>query len=69
MITTHVRLLAEARGVRNANQLAKKIGVAANAAVRLWSDDFARIDLPTLNKLCRWLKCQPGRIIRYTPDE
>ncbi|HKV39448.1 MAG TPA: helix-turn-helix transcriptional regulator [Blastocatellia bacterium] len=68
MITTHIRELAEARGFKNAHQLAKALGVAANAGTRLWGDDFSRIDLPTLNKLCRVLRCQPGRLIRYCPD-
>jgi DNA-binding Xre family transcriptional regulator len=69
MITTHVKEVASARGYKNAHQLAVAIGVADNAGVRLWNNGFARIDLPTLNKLCRVLKCQPGKLIRYTPDE
>ena len=27
------------------------------------------IDMKTLNKLCRYLNCQPGDILEYVPDE
>ena len=29
----------------------------------------ARLDRNTLDKLCRVLKCQPGDLLRYVPDE
>ena len=69
MITTHVREIAQQKGYKNAHQLAQALGVAANAGVRLWNNGFTRIDLPTLNKLCKVLKVQPARLIRYTPDD
>lgn len=28
-----------------------------------------KIDLNTIDKLCNLLKCQPGSIIRYIPDD
>ena len=68
MITVHVREVAERRNIPNAHQLAKKAGVPANLAVRVWNGEFERLDLNTLNKLCRALKCQPGTLLRYVPD-
>lgn len=69
MITSHIREMAEKRGIKNAHNLSKVADVPANLAVRVWNDDFERIDRGTLNKLCRALKCQPASLLKYTPDE
>lgn len=68
MITSHVREVAEKRGIRNAHQLAQKAKVPANLAVRVWNDDFERVDRSTLNKLCSALKCQPGMLLKFAED-
>lgn len=69
MITTHIQELAKRRGIENGTQLARAMGVADNVGARLWSQDFERIDKITLNRLCRTLRCQPGQVFKYTPDE
>lgn len=69
MITKHVKEVAQKRGVRNAHQLALTLGVADNVGVRLWNEDFARLDFITLDKLCRALKCQPGTLFKFEHDE
>lgn len=69
MITTHIVETARKRGIQNGTQLADAIGVAHNVGARLWREDFDRIDKTTLDRLCRTLKCQPGRLFKYTPDE
>ncbi len=68
MITLHIRETAEAKGYKNAHQLAVALGVADNAGVRLWNEQFTRLDLDTLNKLCRLFKCQPNKLMRYEVD-
>jgi DNA-binding Xre family transcriptional regulator len=69
MITSHIEEVAKAKGILNAHQLALAMGVSDNLAARVWSGDFERIDKATLNKLCRVLKCQPGKLLKYQPDE
>lgn len=65
MITKHVREMAEARGIRHAHALQKAIGVSPTVAAKLWKGEFEMIGLSTLDKLCRVLKCQPGKLLRY----
>lgn len=67
-MTIHIREIADKRGIKNAHQLALALGVADNAGVRLWNEDFARLDIVTLDRLCRALKCQPGTLFKYEPD-
>ena len=69
MIRFSIRETAVARGIPNAHQLALALGVADNVGVRLWNEKFARIDLITLDRLCRTLRCQPNKLFRYEPDD
>lgn len=69
MVTVHVREVAEQRGFRNAHQLQVALDVSPTAAAKLWKGDFELIGLVTIDKLCRVLKCQPGKLIRYAADE
>jgi DNA-binding Xre family transcriptional regulator len=65
MIKKHIREIAEKRGIRNAYGLQIAIGVSPTVAAKLWSGNFEMIGLGTLDKLCRFLKCQPGRLLSY----
>jgi DNA-binding Xre family transcriptional regulator len=69
MIKVSIREIAEARGIPNAHQLALTLGVADNVGVRLWNEKFARLDLITLDRLCRALRCQPNKLLKFEPDE
>jgi DNA-binding Xre family transcriptional regulator len=69
MIKVKIREKAERRGLTTAYQLQKLLGVSPDVASRLWKADLERIDLITLNRLCRSLKCQPGALLRYVADE
>jgi DNA-binding Xre family transcriptional regulator len=66
MITSHVRKLAERRGIRNALQLSQTLGVSTRTGAKLWTDEFERIDRVTLDKLCETFGCQPGQILKHT---
>lgn len=68
MITKRIQEMALKRGIRNAHGLQKAIDVSPTVATKLWSGNFEMIGLGTLNKLCRVLKCQPDKILRYVPD-
>ncbi|HKC66291.1 MAG TPA: helix-turn-helix transcriptional regulator, partial [Pyrinomonadaceae bacterium] len=66
MITSQIRETAEKRGIKNANQLRVALGVSPTLAARLWRGDFDMIGIATLDKLCRALKCQPEKLLKYT---
>jgi DNA-binding Xre family transcriptional regulator len=68
MITIHVRELAEKRGFKNAHQLQLAAGFAPHVATRLWKGKAERISLDTIDRLCRALECQPGKIFKYVPE-
>ena len=68
MITIHVKEISEKHGFKNAHQLAVALGVADNVGVRLWNENFTRIDLVTLDRLCRLLKCQPNKLFKFVED-
>lgn len=69
MITPTIKAMAGKRGIENANQLTKALSVSPDLGARLWREDFQRIDLTTLDKLCRVLKCKPNDLFRYEPTE
>jgi DNA-binding Xre family transcriptional regulator len=68
MIKVQIRERSEARGITTAYQLQKALGVQPSVAARLWKADFTKIDLGTLDKLCRVLRCQPDKLLRYEAD-
>jgi DNA-binding Xre family transcriptional regulator len=68
MITTRIREIAERRGLTTAYQLQKGLDVSPDVAARLWQGTFTRLDFATLNRLCKFLKCTPGTLIKYEPD-
>ena len=68
MITPNIKQVAERRGIENANQLTKALGVSPDLGARLWRENFQRIDLTTLDKLCRVLRCKPNDLLRYEAE-
>ena len=63
MITLGVREIAEKRGITTAYQLQRDLPASPSVAAQLWSGDFKRVDLGTLDKLCKLLKCRPSDIL------
>jgi putative transcriptional regulator len=52
------------------SELSEKMGVNRVSVSRLKnSEKMPRLHEETLNKLCNILECQPGDLIRFTPDE
>ena len=63
-----IRERAEKRGIKNAHQLGLALGVAPNVSARLWSGEFEKLGMDTLDKLCRVLRCQPDKLLKHVPD-
>lgn len=69
VIKFHIKELAEKRGITTAYQLRLAMGVSPTLASRLWKEEFAKIGVGTLDRLCHALKCKPGRLITFEPNE
>ncbi len=68
MMTVHISEVARQRGITTAYQLQKTLDISPTAAARLWKGEFDMIGLVTLDKLCRVLRCQPGKLLKYEPE-
>jgi DNA-binding Xre family transcriptional regulator len=68
MVKTHVREMAEKRGITTAYQLQKALEISPSVAAKLWSDDFELISKTSLNRLCQLLRCKPDQLISFKPD-
>ena len=68
MIKTHVREMAEKKGIKTAYQLQKALDISPSVAARLWKDDFEFISRTSLDRLCRLLKCPPSKLISYEAE-
>lgn len=68
MIEVKIREFAEKRGMTTAYQLRVALDVSPTVAARLWRGDFAMLGMDTLDKLCRVLRCQPDKLLRFIPD-
>ena len=51
------------------SDLAREAGVSSATAFSLYHNLNTRIDLETLNKLCRYFNCAVGDILVYVPDD
>ncbi len=69
MIQVTIQERAQKQGLTTAYQLQKALNVSPDVAARLWKHDFTRIDVSTLDRLCRVLKCQPNTLFKYIADE
>ena len=69
MIKVLIKEVAEKRGITTAYQLRNALGVSPTVAARLWRGNFAMLGMDTLNKLCRVLRCQPDKLLRYVAEE
>lgn len=68
MMKSQIKDLALKRGIENASQFKKAVGLNLNVAYGLWAGEFEYVTMTTLSKLCRYFRCQPGRLLRYVPD-
>ena len=68
MIKKHIKEIAEKRGIKNAYGLQLAIEVSPTVAAKLWSGNFEMIGLGTLDKLCRVLKTNTGKLLSYEDE-
>lgn len=69
MMKVRIQEMAQKRGIETAYQLQKLLDVSPTLAARLWKGEFTQIGLSTLERLCRELRCQTDKLLRYEPDE
>lgn len=51
------------------NELSERVGVANVNLSKLKNGHISAVRFSTLSAICRVLKCQPGDILEYQPDE
>jgi DNA-binding Xre family transcriptional regulator len=69
MIKTHVKEMAEKKGITTAYQLQKALEISPSVAARLWKDDFEFISKTSLDRLCKVLNCHPNKLISFEADK
>jgi len=69
MIKKHIKEIAEKRGIKNAHGLQLALDISPTVASKLWKGDFEMIGIGTLDKLCRVLKCQPGKLLTFEESD
>lgn len=69
MIKTHVREVAEKKGITTAYQLQKALDISPSVAAKLWKDNFEFISKASLNRLCKLLHCKPNKLITFEPED
>ncbi len=69
MITVAIREQAERRGITTAYQLQKAANVSPSVAQKWYRNSIGRIEIDSLNTLCRVLKCKPNDLFRYEMTE
>lgn len=68
MIRIHLsRLLGEHK--QKIADLQRATGLARNTLAGLYREDTARLDLATLDAICRHYGCPVEAVIEYVPDE
>lgn len=68
MIRIHLsRLMGENK--EKLADLIRSTGLARNTVAGLYRETTARIDLETLNALCKHYGCSVGELLEYVPDE
>ncbi len=60
------RVLADRK--MQVSELADKVGISLANMSNLKTGKVRAIRFSTLNEICKYLKCQPGDILEYTPD-
>jgi putative transcriptional regulator len=50
-------------------ELQEKSGVNKNTLYAIYNNTNTRVDLSVLNRICNALKCQPGDLFVFTPED
>lgn len=60
-----IKEVAEKIGIENPTQLTEKTGLNYATCYNLWENRVKRIDLKTLEKLCKTLNVSPNDLLGY----
>jgi putative transcriptional regulator len=67
-ITVHLDLMLVLRK-KTSRELAQFIGITEQNLSLLKSGKVRGVRFGTLARICEYLECQPGDLLRYEPDE
>ena len=65
MIIFKVKEMMEKRGITTQRELAEAASIHPTRMGLIVHGTLRRIDVDTLNRLCKALDCQPGNLIEY----
>lgn len=68
MIVCTLDAVMKARGIKG-KDLARTVGMSEVNLSRVKGGKARMVKLVTLEAICRELRCQPGDLMRYVPDE
>ncbi len=68
MIKFRLHKVAADRDIIKIGVMAQRAGLSPQTVSGLWNNNTLRVDLSTLNALCRTLQCRPGDLLEYVPD-
>ena len=68
MIRFRVYEMMARRGIKTRKQLAASASIHQTHIGRIIDGRVKRIDVETLDGLCRALQCQPSDLLEYVPD-
>jgi DNA-binding Xre family transcriptional regulator len=68
MFKNKIQDLSKNKGLMNAYQLGKALGVSPTTANRLWNGDFSKVGTDTLHRLCDLFGCQISDYLYYDGD-
>ncbi|MDA0748991.1 MAG: helix-turn-helix transcriptional regulator [bacterium] len=51
------------------SEIARATGLQSNTVSGIYNNKARRIDLDTIDVLCRALQCEPGNLFEYREDE
>ncbi len=68
MIKFRLHIIMAERNILKIKEMAGKSSLDANTIAGIYHNKYRRIDLNTLNKICRTLNCTPADLFEYIPD-
>jgi putative transcriptional regulator len=67
MIVNRIAEVAKTKG-KTVGQVSQETGIRYNTVLNLFRGQGRRIDLDTIDAVCRVLKAQPGELFQWQPD-
>jgi len=68
MIKCHLSTLMGTKKIK-ISELAREINLNRNTITLLFKEEASRIDLETIDKLCKYFNCSVSDLLEYHPDD